>query len=210
VNKVLCFLFLMFFPFVVFAQCNSSDLSRYKSLASNISNYYEYDGNNFNIVFYNVSDSLNVVDKTHEKTYTSNSTIGEFMVSDIKPGSTVSFGVYPKSGDCSDYRVLTTYVTVPYFNKYYSDPICDNNGNSLCSKWVNTSMYSYDQFVNIVKTTKQEEVIEEPLPEVEIHKYGFFDFLGDFYIYILLFIIVSGSTAIYFLDKKSKFDFSLR
>ena len=200
-------LFLMFFPFVVYADCSSSDLSRYKSLASNISSYYEYDGNNFNIVFYNVSDSFNVVDKTNNRTYFTNSS--EFTVSGIKPGSTTNFAVYPKD-DCYDYRVLTTYVTVPYYNNYYNDPVCLNNSNLLCSKWANTSMYSHDSFVDTVKSTKKEEVVIEPTPEKEIHKYGFFDFLGDYYIYILLFIIVSGSTGIYFLDKKSKFDFSLK
>ena len=200
------FLFLMLFlPISVYAACSSSDLSRYKSMASNINYYYDYNGSAFDVTFYNVSNEFKVVEKASDLSYGTSSKFGDFVVPNLKSGS-FTFAVYPASGDCSYYRVLTVYVNLPYLNKYYNDPVCVNSTSSLCFKWANTNSYSYEQFVNSVKLGNYQEIItEEPVPEY--HKYGFFDFLGDYYIYILLFIIISGSIGIYFLDKKSRFDF---
>lgn len=207
-NKLKLLLCLLIIPISVNAACNSSELSRYKSLAANINNYYDYTSDSFSVYFYNVSNELRIIDKTNNKEYFTSSNLGDVIVNSLTPGSMVNFAVYPVTGECSNYRVFTFYINLPYFNKYYNDPVCINNSNTLCSKWSNTSMYNYDQFVNVVKDSKVEEVIE-PEPEQEVHKYGFFDFLGDYYIFILLFIIASGSIGIYFLDKKSKFDFKV-
>lgn len=207
-GKLKLLLFLLVFPISVHAACSSSSISRYKSLAGNINYYYDYVNDNFNVIFYNVSNELKIVDKGNGHEYFADSNLGNVYVNNLLPGSIVNFAVYPISSDCSDYRVFTFYINLPSFNKYYGDPVCVNNSNILCSKWSNTSMYSYEQFVNIVKMDNDKEIVEQK-PEKEIHKYGFFDFLGDYYIYILLFIIISGSVGIYFLDKKSKFDFKV-
>lgn len=207
-GKFKCLLFLLLIPISVHAACDSSTLSRYKSLAGNINNYYDYVNGSFSVTFYNVSSELKIVNKNDGHDYFADSNLGNVIVNGLTPGSMVNFAVYPTSGDCNNYRVFTFYINLPYFNKYYSDPICINNSDILCSKWSNTSMYNYEQFVNTVKGNKKEEVIEQE-PEQEIRRYGFFDFLGDYYIFILLFIIASGSIGIYFLDKKSKFDFKV-
>lgn len=206
-NKLKYLLFILFIPVSVNAACSASSLSRYKSLASNINNYYSFNGNTFDITFYNVSNELRIVDKTTNNSYYSSSNFGDVVINNLSAGSIVNFAVYPNNSDCSDYRVYTFYINLPYLNNYYNDPACVNNSSSLCSKWVNTNMYSYEQFIDKVKgETKEAEIIEQE-SEIEVRKYGFFDFLGDYYIYILLLIIVSGSIGIYFLDKKSKFDF---
>ena len=201
-------LILLVIPFSVSAACSSADLSRYKILASNIDNYYDYNGTDFDLTFYNVSNELKIVNKVSNQSYYSNSNFGDIIINNLSIGSSINFAVYPINGECSNYRVFTFYVTLPVLNKYYNDPVCLNNNNSLCFKWSNTSMYNYEQFVNEVNNSKKDET-EEIKPEKEVHKYGFFDFLGDYYIYILLFIIASGSLGIYFLDKKSKFDFKV-
>ena len=64
-----------------------------------------------------------------------------------------------------------------------------------------------NEFIEKVKIGTKEEIKEEKEPDKIIKKYSFFDFLGDYYIYILLMIIALGSYGIYKLDKKSKFDF---
>lgn len=202
--KFLLFLFL-FLPFSVSAACSSSSLSRYKTLASHVENYYDYDGSNFSVTLYNVSNELKVI--YNDNTFYPNSNFGDIIINNISPGSTVRFLVYPIDSECSNYRAYTIYVNLPYYNSYYSDPVCNDNNNALCSKWINTSMYSYDQFVSTVKKPDNSSDIVAVSPDVEARKYGFFDFLGDYYIYILLFIIASGSIGIYYLDKKSKFDF---
>lgn len=186
--------------------CTNSDLSRYKSLASNIGNYYDYNGNGFNVTFYNVSNELKIVNRNNGSEYYPNSNFGDVVINDVSYGSNVKFSIYPLNESCTDYSVSTVYINLPYLNSYYNDPVCVNNSNSLCSKWANTSYYSYEQFVSEVKKTAPTLEVE-PEPEEEVSKYGFFDFLADYYIYILLFIIISGSISIYYLDKKSKFDF---
>lgn len=206
-SKIKYLLFLLFIPISVYASCSSSELSRYKILASNISNYYDYNGSSFDITFYNVSSELRIVNKLNGSEYRASSNFGDIFIGNL-PSGNINFAVYPINGECNDYRVYTFYVPLPYLNKYYNDPVCSNNSNILCSKWANTSMYSREQFINEVSKTKEEDVVITE-PEKEYRKYGFFDFLGDYYIYILLFIIVSGSVGIYFLDKKSKFDFKV-
>ena len=204
-RKVILLLILLM-PLSVKASCSSSSLSRYKDLASNISYYYNHNGSSFDLVFYNVSSEFRIVSKSDDKEYFPSSNLGNVVVNGL-PSGNINFGVYPINGECKEYRVFTFSVVLPYLNKYFNDPVCLNNDNALCSKWVNTSMYSREQFVEAVEGSNNNG--EEIAPEKEVHKYGFFDFLTDYYIYILLFIIIGGSVGIYFLDKKSKFDFSV-
>ena len=204
-------LFLLMFPLTVHAFCSNQEISRYKSLSSNVDTYYDYNEseNKFNITVYNLSNELRIQNKNDNSSYNTNERIGQINISNQNPGSTITLGIYPNNDNCKDYRIRTIYVYLPYYNPYYKDELCKNNNNILCSKWANTTGYTYEQFVEQVKET-QKTIEEEQKPEEAARKYGFFDFLGDFYIPILLVIIVSGSIAIYFLDKKSKFDFSLK
>lgn len=207
---ILAIFILLIFPKTITAECTNQQLTRYKALASNINSYYEYDENTntFNATIYNISSDLYIVDKTNNKEYwTTQKGLNDIYVYGLEPGRTVTLAVYPTSNECIDYRVYTTYLNIPNYNKYYNDPVCDNNNNVLCSKWANTKTLSYDQFIEKVKKETKEEIKEEIEPEKVEKKYGIFDFLEDYYIYILLAIIITGSIAIYKLDKKNKFDF---
>jgi len=199
-------LLLLLIPLSVKAACTSTELSTYKSLSSHVNAYYDYNEqtNKFRITVYNISDKIKI--KRDNNEYFGNGVIGETIIDNLEPGQNITLGIYPKSGECESLRVQTVYVNLPYYNSYYKDEICKNNTNTLCSKWANTKNYTYEQFKNEVsKSVKQQEEIKEPEPEIK--KNTFLEFLGDFYIPILLLIIVSGSIAIYYLDKKSKFDF---
>ena len=206
-NKIILFIFLLI-PICVKAKCSNEEITRYKTLSSNIENYFDYNEqtNKFNITLYNLSNELRVVNKLDESNYETGEKFGETNIGNLAPGQTIKIAIYPKNNNCNDYRVRTIYINLPYYNKYYKESICNNNSSFLCSKWVNTSNYSYEQFDQELKQEKKEEV-EEQEPEKEMKRYGFFDFLADYYIPILLVIIISGSVSIYFLDKKSKFDF---
>lgn len=209
-KKIFILLMLFLIPNSIKAYCTNQDITRYNKLSSNINSYYEYDevNNKFNITFYNVQKELFVRNtNTHEQYNNSSSDINEIKIYGINPGTQLSYGIYPISGECTDYRIRTIYINVPSYNIYYQDPVCQNNNHQLCSKWANTSMYSYEQFVNKVKIENKKEEVEEKKPEKEEKKYGFFDFLADYYILMLLTIIVTGSYTIYKLDKKNKFDF---
>lgn len=196
-------LLLLLIPISIKAQCTNQELSRYKTLASNIDNYYEYT-DKFNITVYNLSNELKVKNIKDNSIYTTQDKFGEIKINGIEPGTQVTLGIYPNSEECN-YRVQTIYINLPYLNKYYQDEVCNNNDNILCSKWVNTNAYTYEQFVAQVKKQTTEE-IKEP-EKIEEKKYGFFDFLGDYYIIILLVIIITGSFGIYRLKKKDSFNF---
>lgn len=202
-------LLVLIFPISVKAACTSGELTRLKNFSSNVNTYYDYNEqeSKFNVTVYNLSNELKIVNKNDNNVYQTNDKLGQINIGNLNPGENIILGVYPKDGECNDYRIRTIYVTLPYYNKYYTDEVCKNNSSNLCSKWVNTSGYTYEEFVSKVKKEQQQEEVITPEPEPVVNKYGFFDFLGDFYIPILLFIIISGSIAIYFLDKKNKFDF---
>ena len=199
-------LLLLLLPLSVKAACTSTELSTYKSLSSQVSTYYDYNEqtNKFTITVYNISDKLKI--KRDNNEYFGNGVIGETIIDNLEPGQNVTLGIYPRNGECETLRVQTLYVNLPYYNPYYQDKVCNNNTNSLCSKWANTTSFTYEEFKQeVTRVSKQQEETKEPEPEIK--KYSFLEFLGDFYMPILLLIIISGSIAIYYLDKKSKFDF---
>ena len=202
-------LLLLLIPISVKASCTNNDLTRYKTLSTHINSYLDYNEENkkFNLVIYNMSNELKIVNKNDNKEYRVSDRIGETTIENIAPGENIKLAVYPINGGCSEYRTRTIYINTPYLNKYYEDDICKNNTHELCQKWANTSIYTREQFIEKVKSETPTEEIVIPETEEEKEKYGFFDFLGDFYIPILLLIIISGSIAIYYLDKKQKFDF---
>lgn len=206
-KKILLMILLL--PISVKAYCNNEQLSRYKLLASHIDSYYEFneETKKFNIKIYNINNELTILNTNDNNKITlPSNNFEEINISNLNPGNNIKLAIYPNNTECSDYRVRTIYVNLPYYNNYYNDPVCTNNDNKLCLKWANTSIYTYEQFVQKVKVVKEETVVKKPEKKYE-NKYGFFDFLEDYYIIILLLIIVSGSYGIYKLDKKSKFDF---
>lgn len=209
--KKILIMMLLILPISIKAYCTNEQLSKYKALAGHINSYYEFnqETKKFNIKIYNINNELTILNTNNNTKITPNSSnLEQINISDLNPGNITKITVYPTNSDCSDYRVRTIYINLPYYNNYYNDPVCKNNNNKLCFKWVNTSIYTHEQFVDKVKIIKEEQPQQEDNEKEKIkNKYGFFDFLADYYIIILLLIIVSGSYGIYVLDKKSKFDF---
>ena len=198
---------LILIPVKIKADCSNKELSRYKILSSYVETYYKFDENTkkMNITVYNLSDELEAQNINDSKTYTSKDKKGEIKINNIEPGQTLKIGIYPKD-ECSDYRLRTIYINLPYYNKYYNEKICKNNNNSLCSKWANTEVYTREQFVKKVEIPKQEAPTKIE-PEEETKNHSILEFLLNYYIVILLAIIVIGIFLIYKLDKKNKFDF---
>ena len=199
-------LLLLLIPISIKAECTNNEITRYKNLASNINNYYEYN-EKFDITLYNVSNEL-IIKKLKDDIPTEEYKIDEnskqVKIGNIEPGTRITLGIYSKNKEC-DYRLRTININVPYLNKYYQDKVCENNDNPLCSKWINTNSYTYEQFVYQVTKENKEEIIEQE--DIEEDNYGFFDFLRDFYMPILIVIIISGILGINYLNKKDRFDF---
>ena len=206
INK-LFFIVVMMIPVTIKAACTNQELARFKTLASNVDTYYEFDEitQQMNLTIYNLSNELRIL--INSKIYsTDQSPLGETKINNLSPGQTIKLYIYPKNGECKQYGLKTMYANLPYYNKYYNNEVCINNNHTLCSKWANTTSYTYEQFVEKIKRETQIEE-QEKAPEAEMKKNGILDFLLDYYIIILLLIIGIGITLIYKLDKKSKFDF---
>lgn len=191
-------------PIKIKAYCSNDELARYKILASSIETYYTFDDDSkkMDLTIYNITDDL-LAQIEKEDHYPNNN---EIKIYNLNPGQTIKMFIYPKES-CEEYPLRTIYVNLPHYNKYYNDEICKNNNHTLCSKWVNTSIYTHEQFIEKIKTGTQKEETEKEPEKVNNERYGFLDFLGDFYIPILLFIIITGSIWIYRLKKKDRFDF---
>lgn len=206
-NKRIIFLLLLILPITIKADCSNQDLSRYKSLATQINYYTDFNESNkkFNITIYNLSNELILNNRVTDDSYYSQEKIGETRINDVTDGTTFKIYVFPKNGECSDYIVKSLYIKLPNYNQYYEEEICKNNDNVLCSKWTNTSVYTKEQFIEKVKSeTKEEEPIVEEEPE---EKYGIFDFLADYYIPIIIAAVIIIIGTKYLIERRKKFDF---
>ena len=127
--KVILFVFslLMVMP-IVNAQCDYREKSRLQGLASNLDftyNYKETDNGinsnvDFSITIANTNPELYIVDQTNIGVYYYNNQ-NEITINNYKPGSTIQFIVYGNSGNCKNVELINNFVTLPSYNKYYSD-----------------------------------------------------------------------------------------
>lgn len=210
-----CLLIIILIPFKVRGACTVDDKMRYNSLSSNITTSYEYKEENgnvlFNVTIHNVHRDLVVIDTTTNKRYqSSNNSLNNFTITNLKDGSNYSFNVYAKSGDCS-YRLFNTlYVTTPKYNKYYSDPVCIGASDySLCQKWAEIGNISYEEFKNKVEEYKnpdKEVIIEEPDTENN-WLYIIGDFWAKYYLYILGGIIIVLIPVMIIIKRREHYDF---
>ena len=211
--KRICLLFLLTFLFPITNvkgyYCKFSEISRYKSLATNISTTYDYIEKNgkltFSVTLVNLNEELYIVDTTNEKVYKYDGK--ERTISGYAPGTVVKYEVYTNNKDCSDTLLYTIRIVLPYYNPYYSDEICNGVENYIyCQKWYNNNL-DYDTFVSRV-TTYKESLEKEPVvvpPKVEEYTWldAVLDVLVDYYHIILITIIVVCGTVIYINEKKS-------
>lgn len=206
-TKKILTLILLMSPLIIKAQCQSETLSENKQLASNINSYYDYneETKTFNATIYNISPNIYLYMDNQE--YYPNPETKEIYFQNLTPGQTLDLKAYSKD-ECDGYRLYTIYINLPYYNKYYGDPICQNNKNKLCEKWVNTNNLTYEDFLKQVTVQSEKQQTEKPTDNT-IAEYSFLEFLGDYYMIILLCIIGFGSYAIYILDKKNRFDFKV-
>lgn len=211
---VLLFL-VVIFPIKVKGYCETEDKMRYSNLASNITTSYDYvesgDSVSFSITIHNVHKDLVIRDKQTGESYSSKQKdLNNFTISNLKDGTSYSFDVYADNSDCS-YRVYNTlYVTVPKYNKYYKDPVCNGASEYLyCQKWVEIGNISYDEFVELVNEYKEKDV-EQTIDEEEEERnllYIIGDFWAKYYLYISGGIILICVPIIIIKNRRNRFDF---
>lgn len=168
-------------PSQILADCSNSEISRLKTIASNVNVSYEPietdSGVTYNIIFLNMTNELVIRDTQARTSYSY--TGSEMILTGYKPNTNYKFKILPSNG--CDVSLAVKYANLPAFNIYYKDPLCDGISEyTLCQKW-NNSNVSYESFVREVTKYKESLLINNPI-EAEEHPLTFFEKLLEFYI----------------------------
>lgn len=202
---------LIFIPKVK-ATCSYSRLSDLKKLASNVNVTYTYTINDnkatFDIKFANLTNDIYLYDSLNDKKYNQ---VGEIVLKNYSDGIKYRFFIKSNDNDCKDEVLMTKYVTLPKYNIYYGNSLCEGiEDYALCQRWGSFSVNNYEEYETQIKKyksslVKKESNIENKEEETFFDKVT--DFLYDYYIFILSGIIIIGLIIIYYLYKKDKFNF---
>lgn len=196
----------LLFPLHVSAQCSNTEKIRLSSLAQNVTVTYDYIEENGQVSFYiimtNLQPEFRVRDVNNQRDYAYTSS--ELVLYGYIPNTNYRFDIYG-TGECSNKRLYSHYITLPGYNPYYSDPICIGVTNSICQKWIHIN-YDYNTFINEVSKLKQEQPVE-PAPEKEKEVLGIYDYLIIFFVnyyYIILPIIIIVCLTIIYIQRKKE------
>ena len=206
------FSLLMFIPHLVNAECDFKEKGKLQSLASNLNFTYNYKqkdddenfpGIEFSVTVANLRPELYIVDLNTKKTYYYNEN-KEVTIDGYSDGISVRFAVYANSGNCKDQHLITNYVSLPSYNRYHIDKVCEDvTGYQLCNRWSRVTL-SYDTFVKKVTNYKKslpEDTIDDVVVQDDFVE-KIIDFLSNYSFYLFGGIIVVCSGLIYYLDKK--------
>jgi hypothetical protein len=221
--KIIILYALICFPVITQARetCDYEQQTRIQRIASNIATSYEYnevfvEGEKFSTVTFdvilsNTHKDIYIVDEQTQQTYYNN-TINEITIAKQKPGKYLKFAVYGNIDGCYETHLTTLYVTLPNFNKYYSDPLCRNVPDyALCNKWSKIDM-SYKDFEarlnkHLQESTKKEEIIK--ISDLTLFE-KIISFLATYSFIIFGSIIIICAGLIIYLNKKDDFDLSVK
>lgn len=203
------------FPVKVMGYCTTEEKMRYSTLSANITTSYEYvesnDSVSFNITIHNVHRDLVILDKQTGLRYSSKQNdLNNFIIRNLKDGTNYIFEVYADNMDCSHVLYNTLYVSLPKYNKYYKDPVCNGASDYLyCQKWVETGSLTYDGFVTLVNDYKKGEQSEEIVSTEEENSwiYAIMDFWAKYYLLISGGVLLLCVPIIIIKNKRDNFDF---
>jgi len=212
---LLLIIYLLSFPVSAlrYGGCDYSTVSRMKSIVSNVNLSYDYKIMDnvayFDVTLNNLTEDIYFYDTiTEKKYYYSDTNNGEIIISGYKVSSG-SYKFYSAKSECLGVSLGTKYYNFPTYNKYYTDPLCEDIPNhSLCQKWGYVN-YSQDRFEKIILEYKNSTPIEEEKDIKVEYKKTFLEKIIDVYInYYYLFLgvlILACSTVIIINNKKNQF-----
>lgn len=186
--------------------CDNELKVKYSEMAKNISVNYEYvEANNdvtFSIKFSNIPEGFAIENYYSGITY--NYTGPELVIpAEKKKG--YMFNVYYPNTPCHMEVLYKHYITIPAYNYYYKDEICnDISDYKLCSKWLNIN-YSYEEWKTKVQKYKDSLIKLDDITEDKNEK-NIFDtivnFYSKYYMYILSGLILLCFGGMYIYNKK--------
>lgn len=219
--KYIVIVFILFFLLcpksesLTYGGCEYSEISRLKSMVSNVNLSYDYYMSNndvrFSVIISNLVPGFYFVDSQTGIEYTyENAVDGEIVINNYK-NTSGNYKFYASLEQCYGVKLGNKYYTFPDYNYYYNDPLCKENSNfSLCQKWVKVT-YSYSEFKKVINEYNQKK---ELIPEEEQIKPEYNETFVDliikiyikYYYLILIGIIVVCVVIMYINKKKNSFD----
>jgi len=190
--------------------CRYEDLSYYKKLASNIHVSYDYEevenSIKFTVIIANLQPNYYIVDMITGTRY--NYTGNDIQIPGYRSGQSLQYTIYIQDKDCGDQALNTIRLTLPTYNRYYKDSVCEGiTDYNLCNRWSSHGL-DYMTFVKKVSEykegLKQEEPpkkTEEEIPDNSIVQWVM-RFLGKYYYVFLIVVIIISSIGIYKINKK--------
>ena len=167
--------------------CSYSTKSNQRILASNVNFNVDYrivnDEAIFKVTITGINEDL-YVSFDNNKYYGKDSDM--VVIDNLKAGSKNKFDVYSYAYDfCSFGSLSSKTISLPIYNKYYSDDLClEHQDSNLCYRWSSVSM-SYDEFKKAVSKldVEEEEIIDEPvIVKKSISKYLFVIVFGFIFV----------------------------
>lgn len=176
------------------AVCPDSEKVNYQSLAKNISYSYDYVEENesvhFNVTFVNIPEGFYLKDLNSKQAY--NYSGSEMTINNLEQGKNLKYGVYTTSIGCDGILLYTHYITLPYYNPYYKDELCNGVKNFMyCNKWVNKQI-TYEEFKGNIEKYKN-KVNSNNIVEEEDNDFNVLNIIVDFYLkyyFIILPVII--------------------
>ena len=156
------------------AACSNASKVEYQERAKNISYTYKYNDetNVFEVTFTNVTEGLYLRDLNGLHNY--KPTNNEITLTNVEPGYSYRFGIYTSDKNpCSHSNLYPLYVTLPFYNPYYHDSLCDGiKEYKYCKKFVNKNI-TYEEFKTSVeeyreKFIEQQEEKEDTISSVAL------------------------------------------
>ena len=195
---------ILFMPYLK-ADCDYQNEVRLGKLASSITYEYKYDKthNNFTLTIYNISDELYI---TYNQRIIAPKD-GKVTINNLSQGTYLSLPVEALKGSCNG-SLMTLYIILPYFNKYYNSAECKDYVDKL--KICTDEFLSYEpndelltsNINNYLNGIKDEEGKEDNPKITIVDKVK--DFTSKWGIKIGLSLITTISCIVYFQVKIRK------
>lgn len=210
---------LFIFPIVTNAasSCNTATMSNISSLANNVNIVYEVDSSSkvpvFTITLSNLTSDMIVFDKNLGKTYKGFANTGSEISIKTKTSGSYSFVIYSKQ--CKE-QVATKSVSLPTYNVYYGDKLCDGLDTcEVCQKWYgsNSDRQTFERGIQECK--KKQNVVVEEEEEHTKQERSWYETIADIFlkywwaIIILMIIIIGIYYAIRTKQKKNEYNFKV-
>lgn len=191
--------------------CDSSEIARMKASINNINISYDYVMEEypiFSITINNIQPDVYFTDSSSNKEYRYQDAFeGEIVIGGYSSGVSGKYKFFSANGECYGINLGSKYYKTPDYNPYYNDPLCEGLNIKLCEKWININ-YSKEDFERLIyeyKNNKADDVDKtSEYKQTIVEK--IIDFYVKYYIFILLFIIITSVTVIIIKRNKDKFD----